>query len=199
MEGRAAGAKNAEKVAAKAAHGTQSILFPGVFTIIYTMVGALALPTGPLSYGAGAMFGVVRGSIYVWVASIAAATLGYFLARGILGKVARRMLGDKTGKLGDLKKGNVALTAFRLQLFPLIPFGLFNYAAAISDMPFSDFILGTALGIIPGTLISTFIGDRLIAGVTGNDRKSVMLAGGVALLFFGLSFIPAFVKKLKRT
>lgn len=191
-------ASTAEKVTAKAAHGPRSFVFPVVFTAIYALVGAFALPTGPLSYGAGAMFGVVRGSIYVWVASMAAATTGFFLARGILGKAARRMLGDHKKKLGNLKHGNVAMTAFRMQLFPLIPFGLFNYAAAISKMPFGEFLIGTAFGIIPGTLLSTFIGDRVIAGVTGNDSKSLFLAVGVAVLFFGLSFLPGLLKKLRK-
>ena len=188
----------AEKITAKAAHGPRTFVFPVVFTTIYALVGAFALPTGPLSYGAGAMFGVIRGSIYVWIASMVGATLGFFLARGILAKAARKMLGDRKKKLGDIKKGNAALTAFRMHLFPLIPFGLFNYAAAISKMPLREFLVGTAFGIIPGTLLSTFIGDRVLAGVTGNDRKSLFLGTGVAILFLGLSFIPTLLKKLKK-
>jgi uncharacterized membrane protein YdjX (TVP38/TMEM64 family) len=165
------------------------------FVLVYAGIAALALPVTPLAYGAGALFGFVRGSIYVWIASMIAATVGYLLARGIWTGPARRLLGTQSEKLAHLKKGNVALTSFRMQLMPLIPFGAFNYAAAISKLPMAPFLLGTALGIIPGTLLAAYVGDRFIAGVRGEGRRPFVIAAGVTLLLIGLSFLPKLIKE----
>jgi uncharacterized membrane protein YdjX (TVP38/TMEM64 family) len=168
------------------------------FIAAYAAVATLALPVGPLAYGAGAIFGFLRGSIYVWIGSMIGATAGYFLARTALASSARRLLGRYRDKLHDIGKGNVFLKSFRMQLLPIVPFGAFNYAAAISRFPPLPFLAGTALGIIPGTLLATFVGDRLIAGMTGNSRKPLFLAIGIAAALMALSFLPALLKKMKK-
>jgi uncharacterized membrane protein YdjX (TVP38/TMEM64 family) len=168
------------------------------FIVVYASIAALSLPVHPLAYGAGALFGFVRGAIFIWVASIAGAASGYVLARYVWASMARRLLGSQKEKLKDLGKGNPALTAFRMQLMPLIPFGVFNYAAAIAKMPLAQFLIGTAFGIIPGTLLSAYIGDRVIAGVHGKDRTPLYFAVGAGLVLLALSFLPNLIKKLRK-
>jgi len=167
------------------------------FIVIYATIAALSLPVSPLAYGAGAVFGFVRGAIYVWIASMFAAAAGYLLARYVWADLARRLLGPHTERLKDLGNGNRALTVFRMQVMPFLPFGIFNYAAGIAKMPLPQFLLGTAFGIIPGTLVATFVGDRLIAGVHGHDRTPLYFAGGAGLLLLALSFLPNVVNKLR--
>jgi uncharacterized membrane protein YdjX (TVP38/TMEM64 family) len=187
----------AEKVTAEAGGAGRNPLVSIVYALVYGSIAALALPVGPLAYAAGAIFGFVRGSVVVWIASMIGAIAGYSLARGVWAKPARRLLGRYKDKLHGLREGNVFLTAFRLQLMPIIPFGVFNYAAAISKLDPLRFLAGTALGIIPGTLMATFIGDRVIAGVHGGGKTPYLLAGGTALLLLALSFVPKLWKKLR--
>jgi uncharacterized membrane protein YdjX (TVP38/TMEM64 family) len=108
------------------------------------------------------------------------------------------LLGRYESKLHGLRKGNVFLTALRLQLMPIIPFGAFNYAAAISKLKPMSFFAGTAFGIIPGTLMAAFIGDRVIAGVHGQSKMPYVFAAGAAVLMFGLTFAPTVWDKLKK-
>ena len=180
-----------EQTVAEAAESSRSSLFvSGIFVLIYGVIGSLALPVGPLAYGAGAVFGFWRGSILIWLGSMLAVVAGYYLARGVLAKPARGLLARYEETLHHLRKENVYLTAFRLQLMPLIPFGALNYAAAISKFPALPFFLGTAVGIIPGTLLTAFIGDRFIAGVRGKSKKPYLLAGAAALVILAGSFVP---------
>ena len=187
----------ANKVSTVAGH-PGGVWLPITFIIVYASIAALALPVHPLAYGAGALFGFVRGAIFIWIASMAAAATGYVLARYVWARAARRLLGDQKEKFQDLGKGNPALIAFRMQIMPLVPFGVFNYAAAIAKMPLPQFLVGTAFGIIPGTLLSAYIGDRVIAGVHGHDRTPLYFALGAGLLLLGLSFLPNLMKKLRR-
>ena len=165
------------------------------FILVYATLGAFALPVTVLAYGAGAVFGVLRGSLYIWIASMLAATAGYFLARGVLGTAARRLIGRHDEKLNAFRTRNAALTAFRMQLAPIVPFGVATYTAAIAELPPLSFLMGTAIGIIPGTLLSTFIGDRFIAGVSRGDKMALVIAIGVSLVLLALSYAPKLLKK----
>jgi uncharacterized membrane protein YdjX (TVP38/TMEM64 family) len=187
----------AQKVTADAARSAGNPWISVVYALIYAAIAALALPVGPLAYAAGAIFGFLRGSIIVWAGSMAGAVAGYYLAHGVWAKPARRLLGHYQDKIHGLRKGNVFLTAFRMQLMPIVPFGAFNYAAAISKLDPMRFLSGTALGIIPGTLMATFIGDRVIAGVHGGGKGPYLLAAATALVLLALSFAPQLWKKMR--
>ena len=187
-----------QNVAAAAGRSPSSIWVGAIFVLIYGVVGALALPVGPLAYAAGAVFGFWRASALIWLGSMLAVVAGYYLARGVLANPSRRLLGRYEGKLHGLRQSNVFLTAFRLQLMPIIPFGALNYAAAISKLSPLPFFLGTAVGIIPGTLLAAFIGDRLAAGIHGKSKRPYLFAGAGVLIMLGLSFAPQLWGKAHR-
>jgi uncharacterized membrane protein YdjX (TVP38/TMEM64 family) len=169
-----------------------------IFTLVYATLGALALPVSPLAYGAGAIFGIVRGAIVVWVASMLAAAAGYWLARGVLARPARALLGPYEGKLRAASAGGVALTIARIQVMPIIPFGVATYAAGVSGAPFGAFMLGTAIGIIPGTFLATVIGDRVLTGIAGSDHESRWLALTIGAALLLLSFLPPAIERMRR-
>jgi phospholipase D1/2 len=188
---------HAEKVSAAAEKSSGQIWFGGAFVAVYTLLTALAMPISPLAYAAGAVFGFWRASMLVWVASIFGAVAGYYLAHGILAKPARTLLGRYKDKLRNLGRGNAFVTALRMQLMPIVPFGAFNYAAAISKLEVLEFLAGTAIGIIPGTLLATFIGDRFAAGVHGKSKTPYLFAAAAALVVLALSFAPKLWDKIR--
>jgi uncharacterized membrane protein YdjX (TVP38/TMEM64 family) len=189
--------KNPEKLDA-AAQRVQDIPWLGpIFVAVYAALAALAAPVSPLAYFAGAVFGVVRGTLFVMLASLFGATAGYFLARSTWSGLARRLLGRFHTKLSDLRHGNVVLTTMRIQLLPIMPFGVFNYGAGVAHLRFLPFIVGTAIGILPGTIAAVYVGERLMAGITASDKRAFVVAGVVMAALFALSFAPTLIKKLR--
>lgn len=189
--------KNPQKLGA-AAERVEDIPWLGpIFVAVYASLAALAAPVSPLAYGAGAVFGVIRGTLFVMIASLIGATAGYFLARSAWSGVARRLLGRFHTKLSELRHGNVFLTTLRLQLLPIMPFGIFNYGAGVAHLPFLPFLAGTAVGILPGTVAAVYVGDRVMTGITGSDRRAFVVAGLVVAAMFALSFAPSLIKKLR--
>jgi uncharacterized membrane protein YdjX (TVP38/TMEM64 family) len=189
--------KNPQKLDA-AAQRVQDMPWLGpIFIAVYAGLATFAAPVSPLAYGAGAVFGVVRGTIFVLLASLLGATAGYFLARSAWSSVARRLLGRFHDKLRGLRHGNVFLTTLRMQLLPIMPFGIFNYGAGVGHLPFLPFIGATALGILPGTIAAVYVGDRVMAGITGSDRRAFVVAGVVVAALFALSFAPTLIMKLR--
>lgn len=189
--------KNPAKLDA-AAQRVQDVPWLGpIFVAVYSGLAMLAAPVSPLAYGAGAVFSVIRGTIFVWLASLIGATGGYFLARSAWSGIARRLLGRFHAKLRDMRHGSVFLTTMRFQLLPIMPFGIFNYAAGVAHLPFLPFIAGTAVGILPGTVAAVYVGDRVMAGIAGSDRRALLVAGIVVAAMFALSFAPSLIKKLR--
>lgn len=165
-----------------------------LFVGVYAALAALASPVTPLAYGAGAVFGVVEGSIVVWTGSMIGSAAGYTLARNVWSESARRLLGRHENKLKKLQGGNTFLRVLRVQLLP-IPFGLLIYAAGTARLPFLAFWSGSGLGIVPGTIVAVYVGDRLRAGVRGGGGHPFIVAGVVMAAFLLVSFVPTIVAK----
>jgi uncharacterized membrane protein YdjX (TVP38/TMEM64 family) len=182
----------------QAANKVQDVPWLGpMFVAAYGSLAALAAPVSPLAYGAGAVWGPIRGSIYVWIGSMLGATAGYWLARGVWAGTAHRLLGRYRDKLRAVGHTRVFLTTLRVQLLPIVPFGVFNYAAGASRLGFLPFILGTAVGIIPGSIAAVYVGDRIAAGLTGAGKQAFIVAGIVMVALLVVSFIPTIVEKLR--
>jgi uncharacterized membrane protein YdjX (TVP38/TMEM64 family) len=169
-----------------------------IFVLSYAALATLAAPVSPLAYAAGALFGVVRGSLYVWLGSMVGAMAGYFLARTSLAGPARRLLGRFRDRMRQLRDGNAFITTLRLQMLPILPFGIFNYAAGVTRLRIPGFLAGTALGILPGTIAAVYVGDRLVAGLETGNKRALLVAALVVAALFALSFAPTLVRKLRR-
>ena len=165
---------------------------------LYAGLAAMGLPVAPLGYGAGALYGFWRGVALVWVASMFGAAAGYHLAHGIMRGPALRLLGRHAGVIDGLRKRHGFMTVLRIQLLPVVAFGPFNYAAGIAGIPFGPFMLATGVGIIPGTLAIVYVGDRVMAGLRGEEGYPFLVAGIVAVSLIALSFIPTIVRRQRK-
>jgi uncharacterized membrane protein YdjX (TVP38/TMEM64 family) len=169
-----------------------------LFAAVYGIVAAFAAPVSPLAYGAGALFGIIRGVLTVWVGSMIGAIAGYWLARRALAGATKRLLGRHQAKLRELGKNNAFLVTLRAQLLPFIPFGIFNYAAGAARIPFIPYAAATAIGIIPGSIAAVFVGERIAAGIRGASRGPFLVAGTVMLALIAVSFLPGLIERRRR-
>ncbi len=169
-----------------------------MFVCVYAGLAALAAPVSPLAYGAGAIFGLVEGSVVVWTASMIGSAAGYSLARTVWSDSARRLLGHHEEKLRKLQDGNTFLTVLRVQLLPIVPFGLLTYAAGTARLRFLPYWLASGLGIVPSTLAAVYVGDRLRAGVRGSSGHPFVVAGAVIAAVLFLSFLPTLIMRRKK-
>jgi membrane protein DedA with SNARE-associated domain len=83
----------------------------------------------------------------------------------------------------------------------IVPAFIAVYAAitaGISKLPLVPFLVGTAFGIIPGTLLATYVGDRFVAGMRGEDPQPLYIALAVTIVLFGLSFLPKLIEKSRQ-
>lgn len=176
---------------------------PLVFVLFYIMACVLLLPGSILTLGAGAVFGVIKGTLIVSIASTAGATcaflVGRYLARDWVGA---HIAGNDRFKAIDEAVGAEGWKVVGLtRLSPIFPFNLLNYAFGLTRVRLQDYVLASWIGMLPGTVLYVYIGS--LAGdlaVLGSAERSRGIAEwvlyGVGLLAtLGVTF---FVTRLAK-
>nr|WP_293109614.1 TVP38/TMEM64 family protein [Okeania sp. SIO2F4] len=135
---------------------------PITFIIIYNLATLLLIPGSVLTLGGGVIFGVFRGSIYVFLASTLGATIAFIIGRYI----SRYRVSQQLSKNLKFNAINQAVVkeglkiVFLTRLCPLFPFNLLNYAFGVMQVSLKDYIFGS-LGMIPGTFMYVYLGSLM--------------------------------------
>ena len=171
---------------------------PIMYIFFYALGVCFFLP-GTMLTGLGAViFGPYWGFLYVWVGAMIGASGAFFIGRSLGRDFAASVIGDKLTKYDDAirRNGFAAVLYLRLVYFPFTPM---NFGMGLTKVKFSDYLLGTGLGIMVGTFVFTFffgtIKDVWAAG-NWDQLLSFKVYFSVALFIFSF-FIPKIVKKLK--
>ena len=127
--------------------------------VLFYAVATLApLPKNVLSALAGVLFGLVPGVALVMLAALLGAAGAFGLGR-LLGRGAvERFTGARVARVDELLRRRGLLAVIGVRLVPVLPFTAINYAAGLTAVRIRDYALGTALGIIPGTVAFVALG-----------------------------------------
>jgi uncharacterized membrane protein YdjX (TVP38/TMEM64 family) len=150
---------------------------PIAFVAIYILACVLFIPGSILTIGAGVIFGVVWGSIYVSIASTAGATAAFLVGRYFArDAVARRIEGNARFKSID---DAVAREGWRIvlltRLSPVFPFNLLNYAYGLTRVRLGEYVLASWIGMMPATVMFVYLGSLsgdLARGAAGSGPPS---------------------------
>jgi len=130
------------------------------FIAIYIVATIAFLPGSILTLGAGVLFGVVQGFLFVFVGATLGATLAFAVGRYLArGWVAQKIAGNAKFRAIDEAVGREGFKIVLLtRLSPVFPFNLLNYAFGITNVSLRDYVLG-CIGMIPGTLLYVYLGS----------------------------------------
>ncbi len=128
------------------------------FVLGYALLTLGPVPKAALSAAAGLLFGLGVGAVVVWVASMLGAVAGFWLARWLGRDAVERLAGRRLSYADDWLTRRGILAVIGGRLLPVVPFTVINYAAGLSGLRFRDLLVGTAVGIIPGTAIAVSAG-----------------------------------------
>lgn len=157
----------------------------GAFILLYTVQTAVSLPGAMiLTLTGGAIFGAVAGTFLVNVGATAGATLAALLARHLFRDFVERKLGDRVRKVSDGFAQNGLSYLLFLRFIPLFPFWFVNLAAGLTRLPMRKYVIGTALGILPGSFVYAYAGSQLRRIDTATDIVSPGML--VAFVLLGL-------------
>ncbi|WP_427159001.1 TVP38/TMEM64 family protein [Aliinostoc sp. HNIBRCY26] len=130
------------------------------FIALYIIATVAFLPGSILTLGAGVVFGVVWGAIYVFIGATLGATAAFLVGRYLArGWVAKKIADNKKFAAIDRAVGREGLKIVLLtRLSPIFPFNLLNYAFGITGVSLTDYFIGS-VGMIPGTIMYVYIGS----------------------------------------
>ncbi|MGL5940910.1 MAG: TVP38/TMEM64 family protein [Waterburya sp.] len=133
---------------------------PLVFILIYVIATVAFLPGSVLTLGAGVLFGVIQGSIYVFIGATLGETIAFLLGRYLLrGLISKKIASHQKFQAIDQAIGKEGFKIVLLtRLSPIFPFNLLNYGLGVTGVSLKDYVLGS-VGIIPGTIMYVYIGS----------------------------------------
>ena len=146
---------------------------PIAFILGYALAVIAFVPGSALTLASGAIFGVAKGTAFVFVAALLGSTGAFLLARhGARAAIEKRIAGDARFAAIDRAIGTQGRKiVLLLRLSPIFPFNLLNYGLGLTRVRLVDYVVA-GLGMLPGTLLYVYLGSA--AG------QAVAAAGGAA-------------------
>lgn len=149
---------------------------PVLFVAAYAVLTVLLVPGSPLTVAGGVLFGPFVGTALVVVGATLGATGAFAWGRRLGREAVERLTGQRFAKVDDWLDERGLLAVLYVRLIPIVPFNLLNPAAGVTDLRLRDFVLGTAVGIIPGTFAYAALGGSIDDPLSPTFLSAVGLA-----------------------
>ena len=166
---------------------------PALVLVAFLVGGVVAFPVNVLILATAAVFGPWLGFAYSALGAFTSALLMYFVGAW-LGKTAlARLFGPRLQRvLGAARqRGFMVVVTFRVG--PVAPGTMINPGPGVSGICTADFIAGSVVGMTPGLLLMSIVGDRLAAFITeptlGEVSVLVLCMAAYLAFVFGMQVL----------
>ncbi len=136
---------------------TTAVLYP----FLYAVLTVLLVPGVVITAAGGALFGALLGTVLTLIGATAGATASFLIGRRLGRAQVEQIAGRRIGALDAWLERRGLLAVLYMRLFPLFPFNALNYAAGVTALRTRDYVVGTAVGIVPGTFAYAALGSSL--------------------------------------
>ena len=144
------------------------------------------LPANVVTITNSLVFGPVWGSVLSWFSTVLGACLCFLLSKTFGKPFAEKIVGDSIHGAEDFFKKYGLHAMFLVRIMPFVPFDAISYGAPLVGVPFSRFLLATAVGIIPSILVYSYVG-RFIAGIYWWVLIAMLCASLIGVVIAGLA------------
>ncbi|KAE9620145.1 hypothetical protein Lal_00019830 [Lupinus albus] len=175
-----------------------------LFVAVYAALEILAIPAIPLTMSAGLLFGPLVGTIIVSISGTVAASASFLIARYFArDRILKLVKGNKKFLAIDKAIGeNGFRVVTLLRLSPLLPFSLGNYLYGLTSVKFIPYVLGSWLGMLPGSwaYVSAGAFGRAIiqeeseVNVFGGNSQLVTLGLGLLATALAAAYVTRLAK-----
>lgn len=154
---------------------------------VLAYVAVCLLPAGPtavLTIAGGALLGFAVALPATLLGAVLGALVAFAVARGLGREAVRRVSGSRVRALDERVRRHGLGAVLLARLVPLVPFSTANFAFGLTGISARHYLVGTAVGIVPGTAVYVAV------GAFGTDPTSwpfwAAIAGLVALTAAGI-------------
>jgi uncharacterized membrane protein YdjX (TVP38/TMEM64 family) len=166
---------------------------------LFMLLGLVAFPVNVLIVATAAAFGLWPGLLYAAGGAMVSAVLTYLVGRRMGPGLLRKIIGPRINRVSRSIAKNGILAVTMVRLMPIAPFTLVNLVAGAIRIPLLDYTIGTALGLAPGLLLMTALGDRLLKIVTEPSLTDILGFVVVLICWGALSYgLQSLIKWIRR-
>jgi phosphatidylserine/phosphatidylglycerophosphate/cardiolipin synthase-like enzyme/uncharacterized membrane protein YdjX (TVP38/TMEM64 family) len=172
------------------AHELEALPFTPVAVVgSYVIAGLMMVPVMLLIAVTGIVFGPVLGSAYAFAGTLLSAAVTYEIGRRLGRDTVRRLLGPRINGLSRriARRGILAMVIVRT--LPIAPFTVVNVVAGASHIRFRDYLIGTALGMLPGIAITVTFVHHLAETVRNPSMGTISVLVLVVALLIGFAML----------
>lgn len=134
---------------------------PLIYILIYILACVFFIPGSILTLGAGVLFGVIKGSIFVSISATLGATSAFLVGRHIARDWVSKKI-QSNPKFQAIDEA-VAREGWKIvgltRLSPVFLFNLLNYAYGLTRVSLRDYFFASWIGMMPGTVMYVYIGS----------------------------------------
>jgi uncharacterized membrane protein YdjX (TVP38/TMEM64 family) len=177
---------------------------PVLLAALYIPATVLAVPGSLITLGAGAAFGLVRGTLAVSAGSTLGAAAAFLIGRTLArGWVEQKVAANPRFRALDQAIGAEGFKiVLLLRLSPVFPFNVLNYALGLTRVSFRNYLLASWIGMLPGTVMYVYLGAalgdlaRVAEGPTErNSAQQVLFYGGLLATVIVTVFVTRVARK----
>jgi phospholipase D1/2 len=128
-------------------------------------------------------FGPWLGFTYGMTGILLSALVTYVVGVKLPDDTVRRLAGSKMDSLAEVLRRRGLIACFALRVIPAAPFAVEGFIAGNIGIKLRDFVLGTFLGMLPGTLTTTVFGDQIQTALEDPSKINWWLVAGVVVMF----------------
>lgn len=133
-----------------------------IFALLYLILASvLAVPLGVIIVVSAIAFGPLTGAAYTLCGATLGAALSYGIGRYLGHEGLCKFGGERVNSISQRLADKGVFAVFIIRLLPIAPFAIVNMIAGMTHVRIRDFIAGTVLGMIPGTLLISFFIEQL--------------------------------------
>jgi uncharacterized membrane protein YdjX (TVP38/TMEM64 family) len=172
---------------------------PFALMAAYTPACLVLFPRPLITLAAVIAFGPWLGFFYSLTGICVSSAVTWKMGRHMRRDTVRRLAGPKLDRMIEVLKKHGLLAMTLLRLVPLAPFAVESIVAGAIRMKLWHVVVGTAIGLLPGTLTTTVFGDAIETAVSGSGQVNWWLVGGaLALLAAGAWAVKRWFTRMER-
>ena len=148
----------------------------------FALALTLAVPLMFLTLVALVAYGPLAGFGCAMAGAMLGAAASYGVGRFLGREVVQRLGGERINRLSQRLASRGLLAVVAVRMLPVAPFAVVNMVAGASHIRLRDLLLGTLIGISPGTLAMTLFVDQITAALRHPTPLTFVVAGLTLLL-----------------
>ncbi len=179
-------------------------LGPAVFIAGYAIATVAFIPGSILTLAGGAIFGLAKGTLIVFIGASLGSALAFLVARYLARSAIERRIEESSrfAAIDSAVAKQGLKIVFLLRLSPIFPFNLLNYALGLTRVSFRDYLIAS-IGMLPGSFLYVYYGKAIgsLAAVAGGaevDKGAgywVVLALGLAATLIVTTIVTKIARK----